>query len=316
MRKNVFAAKPAKFAGRQMMGVISHPGFHTTDRYGVACNYANAKVDQHTPSEWTATLKRGWHYPMSDYPVVVSLVMNGLERLPDYDAFEFWAPAVQTTFEEFEQYGNGEDVDAFADFVEGRDTFTNEEASPSSAVDALSLILDGSTNEQVGRRILDWITDQPDPEGALRFATNNPDDPAFLMHITQQFRYLEDVDERRICGVDYMRPFFDHLLPHYDDPEWEEQRWEDREARIVAAGYATVTLADVYDSHDPTVVKTVYEVPPESIRTPDSGQLHFGDWHTPKPRVEYHGTSYLNFRAAAPGLASHLPPPPPPYEEG
>ena len=78
---NAFLAKPTKFRGRGMHGVISYPGFHTTTRYSVACSYANAKVDDLTPSEWTATLKKSWSSPMPDYPVVISLVMRGKPRV-------------------------------------------------------------------------------------------------------------------------------------------------------------------------------------------------------------------------------------------
>ena len=311
MRRNAFDAKPTKFAGRQMLGVISHPGFHTTDRYSVACSYAYAKVDSQAPTEISPAIKKGWEYPMTDYPVVVSLVMNGLGRLPDYDAFEYWEAPANGFLESFLEHGDVDDgVFGLARFEEDG---VFEYDTPENALDALASILDGNPYYQVGGRITDWVELQPDPDGALNLLLSsiNHLPPRFLMEITRQYRYTDNVNASRICSVDYMKPFFDYLFPHYDDPEWEKRRIDDRLANIEAAGYATVNMNDVYDDIDPTQVTNVFSIDPNSI-TPDTGQTLF-PWGSHKPRVEFHGTSYKNLISAAPNLP--LPVPPPPYEE-
>lgn len=315
-KRNAFAAKPRKFRGRGMHGVFTHPGFHTTDRFSVACSYANAKVDDltATQNDFTGILKPGWRHFMPDYPVIVSLVMNGLVRLPDYDAFEYWAGPAEQFLNEFAQFGSEMTLGGFNSYLNHWESAPQEsEDAPGSATDALGLLLDGQPWVHVGQRILEFLEQQPDPDGALQRIIDEPNNPVFLMHVAQQYRYLEDVPEMRICAVDYMRPFFDRLLPHYDDPEWEAEQWEKKQEHIEAAGYATVSLTDVYDDQDPTVTTRVYEVPPESI-IPDRGQQLF-PWGDRTPRVEYHGTSYVNLRAAAPRLARRLPKPPPPYKE-
>lgn len=315
MRRNAFAARPKKFRGRGMHGVITHPGFHTTDAFGVACTYAHAKVDDLLPGVnqmgGILSRKKPWRYPIHDYPVVVSLVMNGLQRLPDYDAHNYWAGPVEDTLRDFEQWGKGRTFEDFVDYVD-RSEFESQD-SPDDIADALCQILDAYPSEHAGYRIRDFLEAQPDPDRALLAVLREPANPVLLMHVCQQYRYLEDVHERRICAVDYMRPFFRHLLPYYEDPEWEEDRWEEKKAAIERAGYATVSLGNVYDSQDPVAHVRVYEVPPESIMPGQEQELM--PWGSYEPRVEYHGTSYVNLVSAAPKLARRLPRPPPPYEE-
>lgn len=309
-RRNVFLAKPAKFRGRQMMGVVEYPGFHTTDLYGVACAYAHGKVEDLATTEWGATIRKGWNDPMADYPVVVSLVMNGLERLPDFDAFEYYADPVAQLLEEFEHSGEDLTVKGFDEFIGSG--FEDSLDNPSDLWGALDQLLMGTAMDRVSGSMRDFFLSQPDPDEALRRAMDDPKDPRLLMFASRQYRYLENVSEHRICAVDYMKPFFGKLLPHWDDPEWESQGWERRVENIEKAGYATVSLTDVYDGRDPCETTNVYSVPPETI-IPDRGQ-ELMPWGERKPRVEYHGTSYVNLRRAAPRLMRRLPVPPEPYQ--
>lgn len=313
VKRNACLAKPSKFRGRGMRGVVTHPGFHTTDKFGVACTYAQAKVEDLLPglnqTGGILSKTKPWSYPIHDYPVIVSLVMNGLTRLPDYDAFEYWAGPVADFLHEFEQYGKGRTFENFWTYVDRLESPSQD--APNDLLTALLSLLDGYPAERAPYQIRDFLEAQPDPDRALDTILRNPANPVFLMHICQQYRYLEDVPEWRICAVDYMRPLFDYMLPHYDNPEWEEERWDEKTEALERAGYTHFGHGNLEDEQDPITTSRVYEIPPESI-TPDRGQALM-PWGERSPRVEFHGTNYVNLRWAAPGLTRKLPAPPEPY---
>jgi len=313
MRRNAFAARPKHFHGRPLHGTIKFPGFHTTDILDIAKAYAHAKVDAMTPSEWGATLKKGWTYPMWDYPVIVTLDMRGLKALPDYDAFEYWLQPAADFLREFMQYSPYMRDTTFAKFERYLNTYDGdtEQETPHNTSDALGQIWGMFGTSDVAYRIRSWLEAQLDPDAALRAVLRNPQRDDFLMNIAHQYRYDQDIEEKRITGVWYMLPFFDKLWPHYDDPEWESDQCEKRIDNIEAAGYATITMGNITDNQDPSALILVYEAPPPRQV---AEQLHmFG--HKPEPRLEYHGTTYKNLCDAARELAKRIPKPPPPYQE-
>jgi hypothetical protein len=267
-----------------MSGVVTHPGFHTGVSMSVCQPYAQAKVDVFAPDSWGKELKR---HVMRDYPVILELDMQGLPFEPDYDAARWFNDAIQQAISESDDF---DALDSHLDFA------ATEEEQPGSMLEAL-FYLSGANPDRAVYSLRDWLQQHPDPDAAFAKIKKDGLPDELLAQVSGQFRYTEDVPTGRIVAVHYVQPVFNYLFPHYEDADYHHDKIIER---IEAAGYGTVSLADVYDSHEVlTVVRTV-DVSPKLF--PVENQ-----------RIEFHGTSWRNLMAAAPELVDVLPLPPKPF---
>jgi len=305
MRRNVFQAKPVKFRGRKMLGVVTHPGFHAAGSAEITFPYAHAKVEWELPSE-AASVKPDWDYPLSDYPVIVEIDTQGLSPLPDYDAEEAWRASILNFLAVFEEdYEGWQPVRSLEKYTDRYWEPPNQE-SASRVVDALFILSQQDPDVFGALRFLEYLQSYPEDEGDRRLRkimrTGELSTTA-LMAICDQYRYLEDVSQSRIMSVFYMTPYFDRLF------DWhEEELLENREPWITKAGYDIITTDDLYNNVNPTKLKTVFERPKSG-----RGQGVLFEAGEVIPRYQFHGTSYENLLLAAPELEARLPVPPTPY---
>lgn len=290
-----FKAEPTTHRGPAAGGTARYPGFHTADRVETTLPYAQMKLGHDVPSDPDEDPILG----LSDYPVIVTLDMNGLDPKPDADVV--WArndlqDAFREISEEMKNVSDDSLLDVLLEYVES--TATSEDAESfgagSDAVEAL-FSLSGVTSSQILHALSNYVETLSGADliavlTALRDGLVRDD---VLMAAIGQYRYTVDVPESRILCVRYIQPYFGVVLADPQDSE-EEERLE----RIEAAGYVPLTEEDVFSGSDRmTVVEDV------EIRSEPAGA-----------RVEFHGTTYHNLLSAAPGLVSTLPVPPEPYE--
>lgn len=280
---NPFLAQPTAHRGLVMAGVLTHPGFHTGSSLSICQPYAQAKVLDYLPDTWGKELQR---HVMRDYPVIVELDMHGLPFEIDYDAANWFNDAVQAAISESEDY---DDLYSYLDFA------ATEEEMPETMIEAL-FYLSGAKPDRAVYNLRDWLQNQKDPYEAFARVKKDgiPDD--LLAQVSGQFRYTQDVPTGRIVAVNYIRPVFDYLFPHYDDPEWHFDKVIER---IESLGYDTVTLENVYDGSE--VLTVAHRIGMTKL------------WREADQRIEFHGTSLSNLLAAAPELEGLLPTPPPPF---
>jgi hypothetical protein len=282
-----------------MGGVHSHPGFHTAGSLEIAGCYAQEKVVSHP-----ATLFLKPETLLSDYPVIVVVDMDGYVPKADYDAERTMAPAVRDVLSEFFRMNPEASRRDLTRWLE-MDTYEEQEA-----------IERGYPANSALFRIGSWRV--MDPAGALRdfvdgyagddamdllreFARTGKASDAFLCALSDQYRYTEDVDERRVAKVLYVKPFWPDVLDYQADQDVDEfdpgQAVDDAQLseRLEELGWATLDVEDVGRGNAAFSTKAVYQ----SRRAP--------------ARPEYHGTSYRNLISAAPGIGRRLPIPPKPY---
>jgi hypothetical protein len=282
--KNAFLAKPTKHYGPAMSGVATHPGFHTGSNMSICQPYAQAKVGDFTPDSWGKELQR---HVMRDYPVIIELDMQGVPFTLDYDAARWFNDAVQQAISE------SDDFDSLDNHLE---MSSSEEELPSSMLEAL-FYLSGAKPDRAVYSLRNWLQDQPDPEEAFAKIKKDGLPDELLAQVSGQFRYTQDVPTGRIVAVHYILPVFNYLFPHYEDPDWHHDKIIER---IEAAGYDTVSLANVYDDSEVLTVAKSFDVSPKLF--PVENQ-----------RIEFHGTSWKNLLSAAPELVDVLPLPPKPF---
>lgn len=282
--KNALMAKPDKYHGMTMSGVVTHPGFHTGSSMTVCQPYAQAKVSELLPNSWGRELQR---HVMRDYPVILELDMQGMPFTIDFDAANWFNDAVQKAISE------SEDFDSLVSYLDFKDT---EEELPDTMLEAL-FYLSGANPDRAVYSLRNWLQDQPDPEEAFARIKRDGLPDELLAKVSGQFRYVDDVPSGRIVTVHYIRPVFDNLFPHYEDPDWHHDKIIER---IEALGYDTVTKENIYNGSEVLSVVQTVDVGPKLF--PVENQ-----------RIEFHGTSWLNLLSAAPELADVLPLPPKPF---
>jgi hypothetical protein len=281
------------------MGVHSHPGFHTAAEPETTYAYAQQKA---VPEDLDEELDE-WGpsgIQLNDYPLVVTLDMKGLQRLSDFDAHAFikerMVDEAKWIVEELE-YGKEEDqgdVRLIArGFCESQD-YTNDDA-PVHSYNVIRWLyrLGAPALHDPVCALADYLETIKSKKAAMRFCAELADgrvaDNA-LAAIAGQFRYLEDVPTSRIVAVEYLRPIFPRMFD-YEAPDHDE----DLAGALEDAGWAVWDFNEAVSDTIPELSTTVYErKPPKNAR------------------IEYHGTTYRNLRAAAPEL--ELPEPPSPYD--
>lgn len=217
-----------------------------------------------------------------DYPVIVQLDMRGLEKFADYDAFAFIKePLIDTVKFNLSNVYNAE---AIRDDLVSLSELSDDSTLPQTTIDSLFLI--HPMNRNMEGALLDLTSNLTDEELITLFKNirDGKVPESFLAALTGQFRYLEDVEEDRITAVYYMKPFWSKLVPYWDHPEFDEEIENFIEA-LTDAGFSVA-----FDTQ---------EAEPEYSLV----------WGSPIQDGEFHGTSYLTLKKAAPSLFKQLPKP-------
>jgi len=260
----------------------------------VAACYAQAKT---VADPWRLHPKP--ERPLPDYPVIVTLDMDGLVPLADYDAEKLW-PDVRDVLREFFRMNPEAEHRHLERWLEGDlHTERRQFARGDSTLDALFRIASWRIEDPYGA-LRDFVDGYPSANilellRAMSESDSRPPDEV-LCALSDQYRYVEDVEESRIFVVSYMKPFWPDLL------DWQEEEHEEGEesdadlaGRLEVAGFSVLDIEDVDRGTAQVAAAAVY-----SKRS------------RPK-RPEYHGTSYRNLLSAAPRLGKKLPVPPPPF---
>jgi len=278
-----FLADPPIPSDQKYKGIIEFPGFHTTPSFEIAAMYSIGRIHQNF------TMEEGGVNYVTDYPVVVSLDMSGYEKHTDYDAEKIvkdtFEQHLKEVLEDLPEDATDEDIEAkIRDTVEFGDWGGSEYSS--TPLDFLS-----ENTFMHFSNPLACLADHPDAASIVREFERSGQIPAdILMEATEQFRYVDDIDEQRITAVYYVTPVADEMSDYMDE-DYDEAAFAAR-----WPGFEKVGPDEAYGGQfSPSYAKV------------------YGDT---KSEDEYHGTTYARLLQAAPFLADVLPlPPSPPYEE-
>ena len=310
-----FLADPPIPSSEKYKGIIEYPGFHTTKDFDIAAAYAGYRVY----SSYTSQDEDGTHY-VTDYPVVVALNMAGHHAVTDYDAVEIVKPGLMT---ELSEIVNG---------VYGKDGLTedsNDDEIRDAAARYTDMAGDYSERDQqddpIGyvtedafshfRNALCMILeDERFPDAVRLFMQTGEFPDELLIEATNQFRYEEDVDEKRVVGVWFLTPMAGEAVT-YEAQEADEAdesggaaidaRWPGFDVPFedgLVEGNKRFNSQQVYEGEASGIEEEGPQLP---LFTPE--QLP-----PPEPDIQYHGTTYLRLLQAAPFLADVLPAPPSP----
>ncbi len=297
-----FEAEPAVH-GDQYAGIEEYPGFHTTGDFTIAATYAIGRVSQ----SYTEENEDGAHH-VTDYPVVVSVDMSGLQPVVDYDAVEISWPILVDQISALSispEMTDEEIEDEVVEYVEMGDFSSGESSMHDDAIHQLSDIAFHSMQNPLG-----GIMHEPGLGGYIRqFLLDGsfPDD--LKMKAADQYRYVSDTSSERILKVWFVKPVAEeHItsLENGDDGAIEamEARWPgfdlfDEDALF--GGYADYKSEEVWDGG--------------SQEASDQQNLFSDEQIQSTATVSYHGTTLSRLLQAAPHLEGQLPAPPsPPYQ--
>jgi hypothetical protein len=271
--------------GPKYKGIIEYPGFHTTDSFNIAAMYAIGRVHQSYTAE-----DEGVPY-VTDYPVVVSVDMQGFEPQVDYDAVKMVMDSFKAQLDDFlgeveEEDTDDEILDKLQRYVDSGDF--NDQDVGHGALDFLSQTTFAHFDTPIY-----YINELPNAAQIIRDYQQTgkiPDD--VLMKATEQFRYTEDVSEGRIQAVWYVTPVANDLLRESDYEKGYEQKYP---------GFDVVDEDQAYSQSWSPSTQLVYEYQAkEQMGLPGVDR-----------RVEYHGTTYKRLLEIAPELGLPEPPNPP-----
>lgn len=293
LTKNKFKAEGRVLRAKRMMGVISHPGFHTARDFNVACLYALGRTNDFEHEGSYAV-----HF-VREYPVVAVMDMRGLKKHIDYDADVTVRETLDIQLKEILKY-HPDILDL--DDQEILNILYRE--SEETYGDTTGLV-DDSPLDRYSENVygymqnpLQVVAEEQWMAGVLRQFSETKRIPGWLlMYITGQYRYLEDVPEEHVVGVYYLQPLSTFRFDDETD-ELEEQRWP---------GFDCPSIYDVMEGYFEPSRTLVYGTDVLDERQRDI----FGHEQT----VEYHGTLLSLFREAAPTIGQDLPDPPcPPFK--
>lgn len=309
-----FLADPPIPFSEKYKGIIEYPGFHTTKDFDIAAAYAGGRVH----SSYTHQDEDGTHY-VTDYPVVVALNMAGHHAVTDYDAVEMVKPGLMTALSEIVNGGYGEDgltEDSTDDEIrDAADRYT-EMASGTEMEqqdDPIGYVTEEAFSH-FGNALRMILDDERFPDAVRLFMQTGEFPDELLIEATNQFRYEEDVDEKRVVGVWYLTPLAGEAVT-YDAQEADEGD-EGSEAAIDARwpGFDVPFEDDLMGGSGRFNSQQVYEGEASGVEE-EGPQLPLftpEQLPPPEPDIQYHGTTYLRLLQAAPFLADVLPAPPSP----
>jgi len=262
-------------------GVATHPGFHTSTDRDIAASYAVDVVNRN----FTDEDENGVHH-VTDYPVVIQVNMGGAERAIDYDADNMVRENLGNQLSAMMSDGlepsmSDEDIEEFVQ--EYMDSDYGDGDPIYSPYDTISQNNFGHVGNPIG-----VASNHPRFFDEFRnWAETGQFSEDFLNSITDQFRYESDVEESQVVAVWFVNPLAD-VISDYDDEDDAETQWP---------GFTVMNADDAYGYENSYDFEEVYSNP---------GADSNGE-------SEFHGTTYLRFLQAAPGI--QIPrPPTPPYE--
>ncbi len=295
IKKNKFLAKPNIFYHERMPGTETHPGFHTSDIFDIACMYALARCSNSLDEV------NEFHY-VYDYPVVAVIDMRGLKKHLDYDtdvtARYIFEDSIECIVNEYPGIENFSDDEIFN--IINREVYSLNEgfsgsSLPDNSVDAYMYSVFDPSCFTVARLVdYDWA-----PKIIRKYAETKTIPDWVLMCITGQYRYIEDVDENRVIGVYYITPLSTHVF-------FEEEEEKEIKEKRKWPGFDCPYIYDILERYYSPGITLVYG---EDVLNEKQIDI-FGH----EPILEYHGTVLSLFRKAAPEISKMLPEPPcPPY---
>jgi hypothetical protein len=262
-------------------GVVTHPGFHTSNDRDIAASYAVGVVN----SNFTDEDENEVHY-VTDYPVVIQVNMSGAERALDYDADNMVRENLGNQFSAMMSVGLDASMsdDEIEEFVQDYMDSDYGEGDPIySPYDSVSQNNFGHVGNPIG-----VASSHPEFFDVFRNWVETGQFPEdFLNSITNQFRYESDVEEDQIVAVWFVKPLAD-VISDYDNEDDVSAQWP---------GFTVMSQDEAYG------YGTYYEFE-EVYSNPGVGSTG---------ESEFHGTTYLRFLQAAPGIPIPRPPTPP-YE--
>lgn len=299
----VFMAEPPVPQHEKYQGIIEYPGFHTTESFDIAASYAVGRVK----TSFTEG-DDGINY-VTDYPVVVALDMSGFIPDVDYDAIEIVAPVLEVQLEELigvldDDPTDEEIVTAAEDMIQ---SFDNEYEANEDPAEVMTEFAMWNMKNPLAK-----IYENPDFPNALREYMQNPDlkeGPLtkILMDATDQYRYTQDVSEKRVVGVWFVVPVAEEMIEDTSEEDFEEveARWP---------GFDVFSQDDVYGGTSYNS-EQVYENLESEYDDDVQLSLFTKEQLAVEPKIQYHGTTYKRLLEAAPFLDGVLPEPPnPPYQ--
>jgi len=283
-----FLARPPE--QHEYSGISSHPGFHTTKDMDMAAAYALGKVYEFNTVELDDEV-----HAVTDYPVVVGLNMEGYNKEVDYDAEKVVKESLTIFLDEvithlenaYEEYTD-DDIYYAIQYIAEQSDMSGEPVFGKSPVDLLGEERFSHFTDPGGA-----VLDLEDPVQLVKQYMQTKEIPKdFLMDVTNQYRYLDDVPHSKVVAVWYATPVAVDMT--------DVVNGEDEFAAEISKkwpGFIVLDYDDVYSGMMQTDFTKVWER--EDVE---------------ESLMEYHGTTYLRLLQAVPEFTSQLPPPPsPPY---
>lgn len=294
--RNKFKASNHLLPVRRMPGVISHPGFHTSTNFDVACVYALTRCeDKRFEGSYAINY-------VTDYPVVAVLDMRGMKKYLDYDADitirEVLDDELGNIVKEhinISQYTDNDIYKILSNEVELYNQLLTCQKYD-SAVDCYS----ANIYEYMSLPISKIYDEIWAPDFIRSYANTRVIPDWVLMFITEQYRYIDDVPEERIVGVYYLNPLANRIFESEDEEE-------DLIAEKYWPGFDCPYIYDITDGIFAPTRTLVYG----KNKIDDSQLEMFED----TVKCEYHGTMLSLLKKALPSIAKNLPDPPcPPFK--
>ena len=256
-------------------GIVTHPGFHTTNDKDIAAAYALGRVlSSYTEKE------EGEPGTVTDYPVVAVVDTGGAEKYTDYDAENFAMDGLRGMLDSMglnETSSNDEIREAAYNELEfyEQQSELNPGATPMEFFsDQVFMHFTNPLNED--------IIDNPDFPDAVRnyYKTGQWTHQSMLMEMTNQYRYTVPIEN--LVGVYYLTPIAEITSAYDSDVEMQEKEWP---------GFDVPWIDDLYSGQ----FSPLYDL----VMGEDPGD------------VEYHGTTLSRLRNAFPDMEFPDPPSPP-----
>jgi hypothetical protein len=169
---------------------------------------------------------------------------------------------------------------------------------PGSDVSGYLFYITGYPEVDPLRHFVDFISIMDDEEivSIVHEILEGDISPSLVADIFGQRRYEEDVSDRRLVEVYFMKPFWPWVM---DDYQTEEEAFD----KLDEVGFNVLGLEEVYSySLNPTFTK-VWDR--SKIPLKEEQQLVFDGFlkpHLSPTQIQYHGTSYKNLISAAPWI--------------
>ena len=273
-----FLPEPDLPSDERYLGIVTHPGFHTTGDIDIAAAYAAGRI----LSNFTKEDDDGKAF-VTDYPVIAVVDTAGAEKFTDYDAENMALEGLKAALDNMQADGLTADSpnDEIRDVAYGQLEFYEDQ----SDLGAYSTPMDFFSERvfmHFTNPLNEDVVNHPDFPDAVRayYATGRWPHAQLLMEMTNQYRYIVPIDT--LVGVYYVSPVASISEDFESNAEEIAKDW---------AGFDVPWLDDLYSgSYAPEYTLVMGE---------DTGDM------------EYHGTTYHRLQQAFPDINFPEPPSPP-----